>query len=169
MRLTSRRLRHSHEGNQRRLAPLPPNKAQTEGSASRVQCTERDSDDGVTDDGRWTRRKAFGGEDQRIQSVLVENGIDTVRRADREVFCAGRKVFGRVRAGCTERGDHGLLTAFSRRKLDIRIGVVEIDHVFQSPDLARDQLAHVRAKVDLEVVLKYDRLAVRFEVVLEGW
>ena len=48
------------------------------------------------------------------------------------------------------------------------MGVVEVDHVLQRSDGARDELAHVIAKVDLEVILKYDGFVVRVEIVVKS-
>ena len=48
------------------------------------------------------------------------------------------------------------------------MGVVKVDHVLQGSNGARDELAHVVSKVDLEVILKHDRLIVRVEIVVES-
>ena len=74
---------YSHQSNQRRLAPLPADKAEPERSTRRVERTEGNGNDRVADDGGRASGEALGRDKQRVQAVLIENGIEA--GADREV------------------------------------------------------------------------------------
>ena len=75
--------RNLHQSNQRRLAPLSADKAQAERGTGSVERTEGNGHDRIADDGGRSGGEALGRDDERVQAVLVQHGVDA--RADGEI------------------------------------------------------------------------------------